>query len=271
MLSLRNRYAVAVGVLIAFAAGGVTAAAFNAKTSHVSDRTAALSTSTNATIATASPAATVVAAATTAQQSTITVVGNGTATGVPTEATLGIGVQATRSTVNDAVNVAGVDMNRLLNALHQQGVLDKDIQTSSVSIYQQTNCCPQSVTGYVSSNQLTVTIHHLKNVSTVIEAAVAAVGNDIQLNGVSLFIGDPTALVKTARAAAMSDAGARAQVWAGLAHRHVGGIIALSELVSGPAPIPCNGCGKGGGGGVPIQPGQTDVTITITAVYELLA
>lgn len=266
MLSIRNRYAVAVGVLIAFGAGGVSAAAFNAKTSHGSDQALRLSTS-----ALAGPSTTVLAASATSQQNTITVVGSGTTTGVPNEATLGIGVQATRPSVNDAVTVAAADMSRLLSALHRQGVADKDIQTSSISIYQQTNCCPQVITGYVSSNQVSVTVHHLANVSAVIEAAVAAVGNDIQLNGVSLLIGDTSALVKAARAAAMSDANARAQVWAGLAHHHVGGMIALSELVSGPTPIPCNGCGKGGaGGGVPIQPGQTDLTVTITAVYELL-
>jgi uncharacterized protein len=266
MLSIRNRYAVAIGVLIALAAGGVTAAAFYAKTSHGSDSTVALGT--NAT--TAGLSTTVLASSTTTQQNTITVVGSGTATGVPDEATLGIGVQATRPDVHSALTAAAADMSRLLSALHHQGVVDKDMQTSSISIYQQTNCCPQIVTGYVATNQLSVTIHHLANVSAVIEAAVAAVGNEVQLNGVSLSIGDPSALVKTARAAAMSDANARAQVWAGLAHHHVGGLIALSELVSGPTPIPCNGCGKGGGGGMPIQPGQTDVTVTITAVFELL-
>jgi uncharacterized protein len=264
-MSIRNRYAVAIGVLIALGSGGVTAAAFYAKAPRNSNPTVALSA------AVATPSTTVLAATTTSQQTTITVVGSGTATGVPNEATLGIGVQATRGDVGSAVSAAAADMSRLLGALHHQGVADKDIQTSAISIYQQTNCCPQSVIGYVASNQLSVTIHHLANVSPVIVAAVAAVGNDIQLNGVSLFIGDPTSLVKTARAAAMSDATARAQVWAGLAHHHVGGIIALSEIVSAPAPIPCNGCGRGGGGGIPIQPGQTDVTVTITAVYELVA
>jgi uncharacterized protein len=265
MLSSRNRYAVAIGVLIALGAGGVTAAAFYAKGARSSNSTVALS----AAVATP-PSTTVLAASTSSQQTTITVVGSGTATGVPNEATVGIGVQATRPSVSEAVSVAAADMSHLLSALHHQGVADKDIQTSTISIYQQTNCCPQTVIGYQSSNQLTVTIHHLANVSPVIVAAVAAVGNDIQLNGVSLLIGDPTSLVKTARAAAMSDAMARAQVWAGLAHHHVGGIISLSEIVSAPAPIPCNGCGRGGGGGIPIQPGQTDVSVTITAVYELL-
>jgi uncharacterized protein YggE len=249
-------------VLIALGAGAVVTAAYLGKTSRGSDVAPLSSTAITALAATA-----------TTQQNTITVVGSGTATGVPNVATVTIGVQATRPNVHDAVAASALDMYRLLGALHRQGVTDKDIQTSSISIYQQTNCCPQSVTGYNSSNQLLVTIHHLANVSTIIEAAVTGVGNDIQLNGVNLSIADPSPLVKTARVLAMSDAGARAQVWAGLAHHHVGGIITLSELVTGPTPISCNGCGMGGaggGGGMPIQPGQTNLTVTITAVYELL-
>lgn len=267
MMSTQNRHAVAIGVLIAIGAGGITAAAIYARTPRGSDPTVALSTRAPA----AGPSTTVLAANTTSQQNTITVVGNGTATGVPDEAILSLGVQATQPDVHLALSVASAEMSRLLTALHHQGVADKDIQTSSISIYQQTNCCPQSVIGYASSNQVSVTIHHLANVRPVIEAAVAAVGNDIQLNGVSLSISDPSPLVKAARAAAMSDANARAKTWSGLANHHVGGIIELSEIVSTPAPNPCNGCGRGGGGGVPIQPGQTDVTVTITATYELLA
>jgi uncharacterized protein YggE len=267
MMSTRNRYAVAIGVLIAIGAGGVTAAAIYAKTPRGSDPTVALSTRAAA----AGPSTTELAATTISQQNTITVVGSGTATGVPDEAILGLGVQAARPDVHNALSVAAADMSRLLSALHHQGVVDKDIQTSSISINQQTDCCPQSVTSYVASNQVSVTIHHLANVSPVIEGAVAAVGNDIQLGGMSLSISNPSPQVKAARTAAMTDANARADVWAGLAHRHVGGIIALSEIVSAPQANPCNGCGLGSAGGVPIQPGQTGVTVTITAVYELVA
>jgi uncharacterized protein YggE len=257
-------------VLIAVSAGGITAAAFYAKSARGSDPSVAVALTKTA----ATPAQTVLVTSNNSVQNTITVVGSGTATGVPDEAILGIGVQATRPDVRSALSVAGSDMSHLLSALHNQGVATKDIQTSSISIYQQNNCCPQIVTGYSANNQVTVTVHHLANVSSVIEAAVAAVGDDIQLNGVTLTIADPSSLVKAARAGAMTDASARAQAWAGLAHHHVGGILSLSEIISAPPAYECNGCGKGsagGGGGVPIQPGQSDVTVTITAVYELVA
>ena len=172
------------------------------------------------------------------------------------------------------MNAANLDMFHLLNALHSSGVINKDIQTTSLSIYTQTNCCPQTTTGYVSSNQVTVTIHHLANIDGVIEAAVNAVGNDIQLNGINLTVASPSAMTATARAAAMADAIARAQDWATLAHHHVGALLVLSEIVGQTSANPCDqgACGKGGGGGaIQVLPGQTSITVTITATYELAA
>jgi uncharacterized protein YggE len=263
-MSAQNRSAVVIGVLIAFAASGITALAFSAKANSVPApevKAAPVSgvATTQALVASVS-----------ATPNTITVVGSGEATMTPDQATLNLGVSATRPTVRDAVNVATGDMNRLLGALHGQGVQDSDIQTTAMSIYQQNNCCPQGAITYQSTSQLTVTIHHLANTSTVIEAAVDAVGNDIQLGGVGLFKADTSAQVKTARAAAMTDANARAQEWARLAGHHVGAVLSLSEIVYVAPPNPCNGCGKGGAG-MPIQPGETSVSVTITVVYELLA
>jgi uncharacterized protein YggE len=161
-------------------------------------------------------------------------------------------------------------MNHLLGALHSQGVQDKDIQTSWISIYQQTNCCPQTVTGYTSSNEVSVTVRRLASATAIVEASIDSVGNDLQLNGIDLSIADATAITKSARSAAMSDANARAQDWARLAGHHVGGLVDLSEVVATQSQGPVAG-DKGGGGGVPIEAGQLSVTVTVTATYERLA
>jgi uncharacterized protein YggE len=161
-------------------------------------------------------------------------------------------------------------MNHLLGALHSQGVQDNDIQTSWISIYQQTNCRPQTVTGYTSSNQVSVTVHRLASATAIVEASIDVVGNDLQLNGIDLSIADTTAITKSARSAAMSDANARAQDWVRQARHHVGGLIDLSEIVAAQPQGPVAG-GEGGGGGVPIEAGQLSVTVIVTATYERLA
>lgn len=252
MVSSQTRYAVVVGILIAIASGAIALLLFAPKNAPVH--------------AQAAPQVVTLAASSTGN--TITVVGTGTASAVPDQGTLSLGVTATRPSVRDAVSQATTDMNGLLGALHSQGVQDKDIQTSWISIYQQTNCCPQTVTGYTSSNQVTVLVHHLSNATAIIEVSIDAVGNDIQLQGIGLAVADTSSMMKSARSSAMGDANARAQDWARLAGHHVGGLIGLSELVT-PQYVPFEGA-KGGGGGVPISAGTSGVTITVTATYELL-
>jgi len=254
MVSTRARFVVAVGLF-----GAISVVAAAALVNHPGPE--------NATPTATTRAITLAASST---SNTITVVGQGSAVATPDEALVNLGVSATRPTVRDAVASASLDMSRLMGAMHAQGVQDKDIQTISLSIYQQNNCCPQQVTSYNASNQVVVTVHHLVNVSPLIEAAADAVGNDIQLGGVSLIVSDPSTQVRAARAAAMADANARVQAWAGLAGHRVGGLVSLSETVNAPPSMPCNGCGGAGGGPFQVQPGQTTVSITITAVYELL-
>jgi uncharacterized protein len=259
MMSTRARYLVSVGVFVIlalFAAGAITLD-LRPKSSPV--------------VPVAAAQVPTLALAASSTVDTLTVVGTGVATAVPDTATVNLGVSATRGNVHDAVNAANADMASLLRALHSVGVQDKDIQTTSVWISQVTNCCPSYVTGYSSANQVNVTVHHLVNVSTVIMAAVDAVGNDVQLGGVNLFVADQSAQIATARTGAMADAAARAQQWARLAGHHVGGLISLSEVVAVAPSYTCDQCGgKGGAGGVPIQPGQTTIAVTVTAVYELL-
>jgi uncharacterized protein YggE len=253
MVSSQTRYAAVVGILIAVASGALALLLFGPKS-----------------VAVAAPAAPThfVTLAASSTSNTVTVVGVGTATAAPDQGTLAVGVSATRSNVRDAVSQATTDMNHLLSALHSQGVQDKDIQTSWLSIYQQTNCCPQTVNGYTSSNQVVVTIHHLSNATAVIEASIDAVGNDLQLNGISLSVADTSSVMKSARSSAMGDANSRAQDWARLAGHHVGGLIGLSEIVAAQSqPI----MGGKGGAGVPVEGGTSSVTVTVTATYELLA
>jgi uncharacterized protein YggE len=205
-----------------------------------------------------------------ASPNTVTVVGSGQVNATPDEALLSLGVAATRPTANGALTAAGAEMTRLTNALRSQGVADKDMQTSSISLGQATSCCPTAVTGYTGSSSLTVTIHHLANVGSIEVAAVGAVGNDLQLNGVSLTLSDDSAQLRTARIAAMADARSRGSQWATQTGRKLGPILAVSEVVNNqPTGSSCtNGCG-GAGGGVPIQPGQNTVSVSITVEFQL--
>lgn len=256
-MSNRTRVVVVGGVLIAIAAGSLSALAI------VLARPAP----------SVAPAAQVLTLAASTGGNTITVVGVGIGTATPNQAVVNLGVTATRPAVRDAATAAAADMNRLLTAVRGQGVKDADIQTTGVYISQQTNCCPQSLIGYNAATQIAVTLHSVNAATPVIEAAVDAVGNDLQINGITLSVSDQGPMLKAARAAAMNDASTKAQDWARLSGHHVGGLVGVSEIVSTASGFTCDQCGgKGaGGGGIPIQAGQTSVTVDVAVTYELTA
>lgn len=256
-MSGHTRLLVVCGVLIAVAAASVTAIAIDVS------RPAAISV----------PPPQVLTLAATTSGNTIIVVGVGMGSAVPNQAQLNLGVNALRPNVRDAVSAASSDMTHLLGALHNQGAQDKDIQTAAIWVSQQTNCCPQSVIGYNASSQITVTVHSINNVTPVIEAAVDAVGNELQINGINLSVADQSGMLKTARAAAMSDANVKAQDYARLSGHHVGGLIGVSEVISTTSGFACAECGgKGGaGGGIPLQAGVNTLTVTVAVTYELAA
>jgi uncharacterized protein YggE len=240
---------ITIGALIAIAASAVTAIAVRAGA------------------ATAPSSGPVGAGSVAGPRDTVTVVGEGTQNATPDNALLTLGVQPKRGSAGDALNAANSEMNALLNAIKAQGVQDVDIQTTGLGVNQQSN--GYTVTGYQAYNTVNVKIHHLANVPTVIAAAQHAVGDDIQLNGITLLLSDNTNQLKGARQSAMTAAAARAKEWAALAGRHLGKVLSVSEIVSnGSAGTPCYGqCG--GGGGAPVQAGQINVTVDVAVVYDL--
>ena len=219
---------------------------------------------------TTTPSSPVTLNAVAASPDTVTVVGSGQVNAAPDQALLSLGVSTTRPTAADALNATGAELTHLIAAMHGQGVAHQDMQTSSVSLGSATTCCPNAVTGYTGSSSLTMTIHHLANVGSIEVAAVGAVGNDLQLSGVSLTLSDDSSQLRAARVAAIADARSRGDQWAAQTGRTLGQIIAVSEIANSQSSgSSCTtGCG-GASGGVPIQAGQNTVSVNITVEFQL--
>ena len=248
MRASRNVPFLAIGVVIAVVAAVIVAAAFRFIP------------------AAAGSASTVTATGAGGPRDTVTVVGEGTQHAAPDTAIINLGVTAKRPSARDALSGASTEITKLVNAIKAKGVTDADIQTTSLSINQNYDCCG-NVTSYSASNQVTVRIHHIANVSVIISAAAEAVGNDVQLGGITLVLSDNVSQLKGARQTAMSAAADKAKQWAALSGRHLGKVLSVSEIVGSTVPqAQCTG-GCGGGGG--IQGGQVDVVVDVTVVYEL--
>src|SRR5947199_987183 len=241
---------IVIGALIAIAASAITAVAVRAGTGGAS---------TQAALGAGSVAG---------PRDTVTVVGEGTQNATPDNAVLSLGVSVRRGNTGDAMNAANTEVAAQLKAIKGEGVQEVEIQTTGISVYQDNL---NGAIGYRAANSVNVKVHHIVNVGPVIAAAQKAVGDDIQLNGITLQLSDNTTQLKGARQAAMAAAAARAKEWANLAGRHLGKVLSVSEVIgTGSSSSPCGAGGQcGGGGGAPVQAGQVNVTVDVAVVYEL--
>jgi uncharacterized protein len=204
---------------------------------------------------------------------TVTVTGNGSASGTPDTAIAQLGVQTQAAKANDALDQANAKAQQLLDALKFGGVNKKDITTTNVSLYPQVSNDGHTITGYQASNTVMVKIRDVSKAGTIIDAAAGVVGDEITLQGVSFTIDDTGALRDAARQDAVAKAKAQAGQLAAAAGLKVGKVIALNEGgVSPMPPVPyleAGGAADRASASVPIEPGQQELDVSVTVVYEL--
>ena len=204
----------------------------------------------------------------------VTVSGHGKVTVKPDTASLSLGVSVTASKANDALRQAANKADTLIKVLTSAGVSKDDIATSGVSLYPQYDNTGRTISGYNASNSMTVTIRKLGDAGTIIDAAAALVGNEINVGGISFYVNDTEAVLGAARAAAITNAKARADQYAGAANAKVGAVMTISEVSSpviGPIYYQNAASDRAGAtpSSTPVSPGTQDLTIDVTVVYEL--
>ncbi|TEU17717.1 MAG: DUF541 domain-containing protein [Anaerolineales bacterium] len=208
---------------------------------------------------------------------TITVVGEGTVKIKPDIAQANIGVEVIRPTVKAASSRAKESMDAVLQALKQQGVDEKDIQTSGFSVWTERPYGPEGPSSdevlYHVSNQVAVTIRELDTVGTVLDAAIEAGANNIY--GVTFSLADPSQAESEAQRKAVDDAQAKAQWLASLNNVKLGDVVSVSEVIGGGGGYYAGGvreaslaAGMGGGDG-PIAPGELELTLQLQSVYTV--
>lgn len=228
----------------------------------------------------------------------IWVSGEGTVTATPDIAVLNLGISAQASTVADAQSQATAVMNKVMSALTSNGVDPKDIQTQYFSI-QQVTPTPTPIppvpyetpagsasgasivmpieppvrptTGYEVTNMVTVKIRAINNTGAIIDAAVAAGGDLLTIDGVTFSVDQPNQYYAQARQLAMNDAKAKASQLAELAGVTLGNATYISESSSTPIVYPevFSAQGATSSDTTPINPGQTDIVVDVQVAYAI--
>jgi uncharacterized protein YggE len=211
-----------------------------------------------------------------AQPRTLAVSGNGTVYLAPDIAYIYVGVHNQDAVIATAVNNNNTQTQALVDALKAAGVAEVDIQTSNFSVYNTTSY--DQITGqsngtvYAVDNTVYVTVRDLSMIGKLLNTAVGAGANNI--NSITFDVADKSAALTEARQKAMANASSLASELAATAGVNLGPIQNVSYSDNSPT---LYAYGKGGGGGasaapnasVPIQPGLTEITVTVSVSYSL--
>lgn len=189
----------------------------------------------------------------------------------PDLATVNVGVGGDAATAAEALASNRTRMAAVVAALHRQGVADPDIQTSELNLeaqYIDDGKSPRRLSGYHSSNTVTVRLHDLTRAGPVLDALVAA-GAD-QVNGVAFALADPLAARDQARRLAMRALQAKAELYASAAGYRIQRLVHLSEGGEmAPAPMMSEIMVTARRASTPVEGGELTVRAQVTAEYEL--
>jgi len=209
-------------------------------------------------------------------QSGLWVNGEGKVTVAPDIAILSLGIESQDTSVSVAQSKATEAMNKVIQALKDQGIADKDIQTQYFNISQVTNWDynKETITGYRVTNTVTVKVRDITKPGAVIDAVVAAGGDLARVNGISFTLEEPAAKYVEARALAMDHAMAKAQEMAAKTGIKLGKITYITENSNSYSPQYRNYVMADSAMGVPsaatpVSVGELEITATVQIAYSI--
>jgi len=157
---------------------------------------------------------------------TLTVGGNGTVSVKADGASVTLGVRASGTDVVETQRDVNERINAMTEAFKSLGIPDDSIATDMLNIYPYTNENDE-IAGYSVANSLTVTTKDIDEVGVIIDAAIEAGANTMQLSGYTASGSDEA--YQEALSLAVKDAMEKAQVIADAAGLTVTGIQSVDE------------------------------------------
>lgn len=185
-------------------------------------------------------------------------------------------INATVSVVGSSSTAAGASANTtssaLRAALKANGIDTKYIKSQSLTIYPEYNYTADKgsvLIGYRASQSFEIIVRNAKNSGTVVDALVAAGGDNMQLTGVTPYVYDAAASASAARADAIANAKAKATHYAKLLGVRLSSVTTLDET-NAPSPYPIMmATAKLDSGATQVDLGQQDVSVSVTVKWSI--
>ena len=212
-------------------------------------------------------------AATTASRY-VTVNSEGSVKVTPDAVRLNANVSVVAGSNKDALAKTSTVAAAVRTALTKSGILKGDIATQSITVYPEYNYTQDKgsvLIGYRGSQSFVVTIKNAENAGAVVDAVVAAGGDDLQIQGVTPYVLDSSNATESARANAVKNAKAKATSYAKLLGTKLGRVNYLVENSSPVSYPPIMAMAKSADSSATVVDlGQQDVTVSITIQWALL-
>lgn len=175
-----------------------------------------------------------------AAEAAIIVAGEGNVSVAPDYAQVHGGVVTRAKTAAEATDANAKLMAAVIAALTGAGIARDDIQTAQFSV-QPVYALPQpgaeqKLTGFSTSNQLTIKVRQIAKVGDVLDRMVAAGASDV--GNVSFQHSDLSKVRDQAREAAVADARRKAEIYARAAGVKLGDVVWITEGLGNVPPMP---------------------------------
>lgn len=204
----------------------------------------------------------------------LTVTGSGESTAAPDLALLSLSVVREAPSAGEALSADNKAMAKVLDAMKQAGIADRDLQTSGLSIEprrvfpddKDPGKAPQIV-GYTVTNTLSIRVKDIAAVGKLLDTAVALgvnSGGDIEFTNQH-----PEVLLDQARRNAVKDALRKAQIMTEAAGVELGRILDMSEADAPARPIPLMREKFAAAAAVPVAAGENSYRVEVTVTFEI--
>ena len=171
-----------------------------------------------------------------------------------------------------AQSTSATTANALRAALKSNGIATQYIKSQSLTIYPEYNYTTDKgsvLVGYRASQSFEIIVRNAKNAGTVVDAIVAAGGDNMTLDGVTPYVYDNTTATNAARTDAVNRAKAKATHYAKLLGVTLSSVTSLDETTS-PSPYPIMmATAKMDSGATQIDLGQQDVSVSVAVKWAI--
>jgi uncharacterized protein YggE len=209
-----------------------------------------------------------------ADDTVLSVTGEGRIDAVPDMAVISLTISREAATAQEAMAQMGQAAQSVLAALQGMGLEPRDIQSGRLDltpVWDHSQTRPGEgprVTGYSASTGYDLRLRDLDALGTVLDRAVADGGNGFQ--GFRLTVANPRPLEDAAREAAISDARAKAEIYAKAAGLRITGIKTITEQGTGGQPRPMmEAMLMRSADAAPIAAGEVAIEVTVAVEFEL--